>query len=1086
MVSLTIDSEKILAEDGATVLETAGKLGIKIPTLCYHKALAPYGACRLCVVEVVRRGRSRLVTACTMPVEKDIEVKTNPPRVQKARQLIMELLLARCPTSKELRDLAHELGVERSRFKVVNPDEKCILCGLCYRVCADLMKTAAIGVAYRGGRRLVTTPFAEPSETCMVCGACAHVCPTGMVDLRKISGRDPLPIPSEFDMGLAGRAASFIPFPQAVPNLPRIDPQACMYQLRRACQSCIKFCSAQAIDYHQVEQRGDIAVGAVVLAPGYELFDAAARQELGYGRYKNVLTSLEFERVLSASGPFRGKVVRPSDGAPPRRIAFIQCVGCREVDHNYCSSVCCMYATKEAIIAKEHEPDVECAVFYIDLRAFGKGFDAYYERAQKAGVRYIRCRPSSIKEVPASRNLKIKYEAEDGKITTEEFDLVVLSAGIRPSSSLGELARRFSVALTPDGFCRTDTFHPVETSRSGVFACGPFTEPKDIPETVMQASAAAARALAVLHDARGTQIRLKTYPPEKDVAGQEPRLGVFICHCGANIAGVVDVPSVVEYARTLPGVVHAENNLYTCSNDTQERIKKLIAQHDLNRVVVASCSPRTHEPLFRNTMREAGLNPYLFEMANIRDQCSWVHMHEPRLATRKARDLVRMAVAKSRLLEPLARKTLKVNKSALVIGGGVSGLVAARHVAEAGFEVYLVERDSELGGNLRRLRFLHDGVHPQDGLRRLIRQVTDDGRIHIRTGARIKAIEGFIGSFKTRLVSNGAVEEEIAHGAVIVATGAQEAKPSEYLYGKDARVLTQTELEEKWGQVPAGRVPGTTRRVVMIQCVGSREKDRAYCSRVCCAQAVKNALKIKEDDPAAAVAVLYRDVRTYGFREADYRRAREMGVVFLRYSETHKPRVEAANGALNVIVREPVLGKEISLPADLLVLSPAIVPDEGNKDLAQMLKVPLTQEGFFLEAHMKLRPVDFATDGVFVCGLAHSPKSLQESIAQAGAAAGRACTILSKDEIELEATLSEVVDENCDGCAYCIDPCPYKAITLLEYMFDGSVKKTVEVNESACKGCGVCQATCPKKGIFVRGFKLEQIAAQVVAALEVS
>ena len=1080
MVSLTIDSERILAEDGATILETAGKLGIKIPTLCYHRALAPYGACRLCVVEVVRRGRSRLITSCTMPVEKDIEVKTNSPPVQKARRLIMELLLARCPTSKELQDLAHELGVERSRFKTDNPDEKCILCGLCYRVCTDLMKVGAIGVAYRGGRRLVTTPFNQPSEACITCGACAFVCPTGTIDLRKISGRAPVPIPSEFDMGLTGRAANYIPFPQAVPNLPRLDPATCLYQLRRTCQSCVKFCNAQAIDYHQVEQRGDIKVGAIVLAPGYELFDAATKQELGYGRLQNVVTSLEFERVLSASGPFRGKVLRPSDRTTPKRIAFIQCVGSRDVDHNYCSSVCCMYATKEALIAKEHEPEVECTIFYIDMRAFGKGFDAYYERAQKAGVRYIRCRPSSIKEAPATKNLKIKYQAEDGAIKTEEFDLAVLAAGIRPVASVAELAKRFAVELDENGFCRTDTFHPVDTSRSGVFACGPFTEPKDIPETVMQASAAAARALAILREARGTQIRLKTYPPERDVAGQDSRIGVFVCHCGTNIAGVVDVPAVVEYVKTLPNVVYAENNLYTCSNDTQEKMKKLIAEHNLNRVVVASCSPRTHEPLFRNTMREGGLNPYLFEMANIRDQCSWVHMHEPQNATRKAKDLVRMAVAKSRLLDPLQRKTLKVNKSTLVIGGGVSGLVAAREIAEAGFVVHLVERDKELGGNLRRLRFLHDGARPEDGLRRLIRQVTDNARIRIHTGARITSVEGFVGSFKTQIAKNGsATEEEILHGAIVVATGARESKPAEYLYGKDPRVITQTELEEKWGQTPFSTV-------VMIQCVGSREKDRPYCSRVCCSQAVKNALKIKESNPQANVVILYRDVRTYGFREADYRRAREKGVIFLRYTEETKPRLEGRNGTLDVTLREPILGKELTIPAGLVVLSPAIVPDEGNKDLAQMLKVPLTQDGFFLEAHMKLRPVDFATDGIFVCGLAHSPKSLEEAIAQASAAAARACTILSKDEIELEATLSQVIDENCDGCAYCIDPCPYKAITLLDYVSDGSIKKTVEVDESACKGCGVCQATCPKKGIFVRGFKLEQIAAQVAAALEVS
>ncbi|MBM4079783.1 MAG: CoB--CoM heterodisulfide reductase iron-sulfur subunit A family protein, partial [Planctomycetes bacterium] len=579
-------------------------------------------------------------------------------------------------------------------------------------------------------------------------------------------------------------------------------------------------------------------------------------------------------------------------------------------------------------------------------------------------------------------------------------------------------------------------------------------------------------------DARGTQIRQKTFPPEIDVAGQPPRIGVFVCHCGTNIASVVNVPEVVEYVRTLPDVAYAENNLYTCSNDTQEKIKKIIVEQKLNRIVVASCTPRTHEPLFRNTLREAGLNPYLFEMANIREHCSWAHMHEPQKATRKAKDLVRMAVAKARLLEPLKRRSIPVTKSGLVIGGGASGLVAAFDLAEAGFDVHLVEKEKELGGNLRKLRFLTDGMAPLDGLSRLVRAVTHHPRIKVHTDTQVKAIDGFFGNFKTTLGQNGTTQE-VTHGVVIVATGAQEHTPTEYLYGQDQRVITQTQLED---QLASGKF--AAKNVVMIQCVGSREQDRPYCSRVCCAQAIKNALKIKEQNPDASVTVLYRDVRAYGFREALYRQAREKGVIFLRYDEKAKPKVEPHNGTLRVLTNEPVLRQDLLLAADLVALSPAIVPNPGNKEIAQMLKVPLNQEGFFLEAHMKLRPVDFATEGVFLCGLAHSPKALDESIAQASAAASRASTILSKDEIDLEANISEVVDENCDGCAYCVDPCTYKAITLLEYVRDGAIKKTVEVDESACKGCGVCQATCPKKGIFVRGFKLEQIAAQVAAALE--
>jgi heterodisulfide reductase subunit A len=565
-----------------------------------------------------------------------------------------------------------------------------------------------------------------------------------------------------------------------------------------------------------------------------------------------------------------------------------------------------------------------------------------------------------------------------------------------------------------------------------------------------------------------------------DVVGQAPRIGVFICHCGTNIAGYVDVPGVVEYARTLADVAYAENNLYTCSNDTQERIKEKIREHDLNRVVVASCSPRTHEPLFRNTCREAGLNPYLFEMANIRDQCSWVHMFEHEKATRKSMDLVRMAVAKARLLEPLRKGRVPVEKAALVIGGGLSGMVAALDLANQGFSVYLAEKDRELGGNLRRVRYLLTAEDPREGLDSLMEEVRKNKSIRLFMDAKIESVDGSIGNFKTKVSTNGDVHE-LRHGVVVVATGAGEYAPTEYLYGADPGVLTQLELEARL----AGESPASLpRAVVMIQCVGSRDAQRPYCSRVCCSEAIKNALRIKQLSPDTAVYVLFRDIRAYGFNETYYTRARQKGVVFVRYEEDRKPEVSRSGDRLEVSVHEPTMGREFSIDADWLVLSAATVPAESNKAVAQLLKVPLNQDGFFLEAHMKLRPVDFATDGVFVAGLAHSPKSIDESIIQAGAAAGRAGAILSRDHVELEASISCVLDNGCDGCAYCVEPCPFKAITLLEYMYEGAIKKIVEVNESICKGCGTCQATCPKGAVLVRGFRLDQIQAQVAAALE--
>jgi heterodisulfide reductase subunit A-like polyferredoxin len=854
------------------------------------------------------------------------------------------------------------------------------------------------------------------------------------------------------------------------------------------CHLCETACEANAIDYTQREQTIELNVGAVVLAPGYEIFDARLKKDLGYGRFPNVLTALEFERILSASGPYSGHVQRPFDRQQPKRIAFLQCVGSRDSDHDYCSSVCCMYATKEAIIAKEHLGEgLQCDIFFMDLRAFGKGFEQYYHRAQDLGVRYIRSRVPKIEEVPGTRNLIVNYLVEDDKKLSQEYDLVVLSVGMQPPKDVKVLAERFGVALNQFNFCGTSAFKPAESSREGIYVAGPFAEPKDIPETVMQASAAATQVLSLLREARGTLIAPKMYPPEKDVTGEEPRIGVFVCHCGTNIAGVVNVPDVVEYVKSLPNVVYAENNLYTCSNDTQDRIKEQIAEHNLNRVVVASCTPRTHEPLFRNTLAEAGLNPYLFEMANIRDQCSWVHMHEPEQATQKSKDLVRMALAKSRLLQPLHRQTVRVEKSALVIGGGLSGMTAALALARQGFDVYLVEREHELGGSLRHTYYLLNGENPQDELVRLREEIAQNSRIHLFTGAAIEKIEGTIGNFKTTIAADGATTE-VNHGVVIVATGAKQYQPKEYLCGEDDGVITQRDLEAFLAPglgLPTreGNQPPDT--VVMIQCVGSRDADHPYCSRVCCAEAIKNALKIKEVSPQTHVYVLYRDIRTYGFKESYYTKARQQGVVFVRYDEDRKPEVSRNSEKLYVAVYDQTLGMPIAISADLVVLSAGIHPHEDNKKIAQFLKVPLNSEGFFLEAHMKLRPVDFMTDGVFLCGLAHSPKTIEESILQAQAASARAASVLVQDSLELGANISQVIDESCDGCAYCVDTCPYKAITLLEYKWQGSIKKVVETADSTCKGCGCCQATCPKNGIFIRGFTLGQIEAQIHAALGV-
>ncbi len=1083
MPRLTINEAPVEVEEGSNLLTAIEKAGVKVPTLCHHKALTPYGACRLCVVEVHLPDRVPTVQAsCSYPALDGISVFTHTDRVARVRRIVAELLLARCPDAIAVRRVAAELGVHDTRITKKHDD--CIYCGLCVRMCQERMGRAAIGFSGRGPRKKLKPPFGKHNPVCWTCGACDFICPTGKRVSSLTTAARPLPIPNPHNLGLDQRPAVHILYPQAVPNKAAIDPAYCIHLKYDDCGICQEVCEAKAIRYDQLEQKHELKVGAIVLAPGYEIFDARLKPELGYGRFPNVITALEFERIMSASGPYAGRILRPGDQREPKRIAFIQCVGSRDADRDYCSSVCCMYATKEAILAKEHlGPDLACDIFFMDVRAYGKGFEQYFERAQALGVNYIRCRPPAVQEMPETGNLVVEYLVEGDRKTAREYDLVVLSVGILPPSAAQALAQTFDIQLDEFGFCRSSTFAPVESSRPGVYVAGPFTEPKDIPETVMQASGAAARVLSLLQEARGSLITPPVYPPERAVDGEKPRVGVFVCHCGSNIASVVNVPDVVMYARTLSDVVHAESNLYTCSNDTQEVIKDRIREHRLNRVIVASCTPRTHEPLFRNTLREAGLNPYLFEMANIRDQCSWVHMHQPEKATAKAKDLVRMAVAKARLLEPLQRRSVPVEKAALVIGGGLAGMTAALELASQGVPVYLVEKEPELGGNLRYIHYLLSGEQPQEELRRLVERVRAHDGIEVFTEARIESLDGSIGSFKTRIATNGG-SREVQHGVVILATGAVAYRPTEYRYGQDPRVLTQLELEARLaspGGWSASANGGPPRTVVMIQCVGSRDAERPYCSRVCCSEAIKNALRLKQEAPETHVYVLYRDIRTYGFRERYYTEARRRGVVFVRYDPARKPEVSPNGKGLRVEVFDQTLRLPIDITADLVVLSAGIVPTSGGEVVAQLLKVPRTSEGFFLEAHLKLRPVDFATDGVFLCGLAHSAKAIDETIAQAQAAAARAATVL-KDRIELEATISEVVPEKCDGCAYCVGPCPFHAITLIEYMRKGAVKKIVEVDETACKGCGCCQATCPKEGVFVRGFTLGQIAAQAEAA----
>jgi len=860
------------------------------------------------------------------------------------------------------------------------------------------------------------------------------------------------------------------------------------------CMECVRACKRNAIDHRQREEHVAVEVGAIILAPGYEVFDARIRTELGFGRHANVLTAPQFERMLSASGPTLGHVVRPSDRKPPRRIALIQCVGSRNATgrgHEYCSSVCCTYAVKQAMVAREHDPAIATTIFNMDMRTFGKDFDKYLDRARKSGIRFVHSAVAEVVEEPESGNLLLEYVGDGGagvppagshgqdahatagdRVQTEEFDLVVLSVGLEPPRQAFDLARAVGIELNEHGFAATAATNPLATSRGGVFTCGVFAGPKDIPESVTEASGAASCAAVLLAGGRGTRVEPRTYPPEEDTRGIEPRIGVFVCHCGINIASVVDVAAVVRYAAQLRDVVFAETNLYTCSQDTQDRLRQLIREHGLNRIVVASCSPRTHEPLFQETARQAGLNRHLVEMANIRDQCSWVHQSEPAPATDKAKDLVRMAVARARLAEPLEPQLFPVCQKALVIGGGLAGVTAALTIADAGFDVFLVEKQDRLGGNLLRLGVTVEGIEPHKLLADLEERVTHHERIRVFTETEIESVEGFVGNFKTTLHTHGQdAHATVEHGVAVIAIGGNESRPNEYLYGQDPRVVTQLDFEAELDRAPVGAL----NRIVMIQCVGSREAGHLYCSRVCCTAAVNNALRVKQINPNAEIYVLCRDVRTYGFYESAYRQAREQGVVFVRYDETEKPRVTNKNGRLRVVARDPILGRTLVLEPDRLVLGARIDPPGDGEALAQLFKVPRNEDGFFLEAHVKLRPVDFATEGVFVAGLAHGPKPIRATIAQARAAAGRAMTILVRDKCEAPATVSFVLSNRCMACGQCETLCAFGAISI------DAAKNTAVVNEALCKGCGACAASCRSNAIVVRGSSDAQIWTMIEA-----
>ena len=916
---------------------------------------------------------------------------------------------------------------------------------------------------------LLKKPRYVNADKCTGCTACVERCP--------------VKIPDPFNQELSLNKAVHIYFAQAVPLVTYID-DSCLFLKDKTCNICQAVCENDAIDFSQRPEKIKVKVGAIILSPGYETYNPLPRNDYGYGVFKNVVTSMDFERLLCSTGPHEGQILRPSDKKHPHKIAWIHCVGSRQVNpegaNSYCSAVCCSYTQKQVILAKDHLPDMHAKIFHNDIRSYGKDFERFYQRAQNLpDVHFVRSYVSVGSEDPVTGDVSIRYITADG-VVEEFFELVVLSVGLAPPKDAQRFSKVFGIELNHHGFCKVEPFNPLQTSRPGIFTSGAFQGPMDIPESVMGASGAGAQVANLLKSRRGQLSTDRVYPVEKDVSQDEAKIGVFVCRCGANIGSVVDVPDVAQYALGLPGVIHVEDSLFACATNTAQAISDTIRDKGLNRVVIAACTPRTLEPLFRDTLREAGVNQYYIDMANIREHCSWVHSKEKEAATAKSKDLVRMSVARVGILEPLDEFSLPVDKTALVIGGGVAGMISAHTLAEQGYETYLIEKASDLGGMANRLHYTLEGMDVQSFLKDLKKKVYRHPKIHAIMDALITHVDGYVGNFTTTVKSKARVRT-IKHGAAIIATGAAEYKPTEYLYGQSDKVMTLLEMEGKLAKQEEKLM--AAENVVMIQCVGCRNEDRNYCARVCCSGTMKNALKMKALKPEVEIYVLFRDIRTYGFREDYYLEASHQNVKFIRYEADDKPQLESVEQGgrsfIRVTAADPILGKKLELDADAIILAAAVIPAAGSAELGRMFKVPLSPDGFFQEAHAKLRPVDFAAEGVYLCGTAQYPKHLSETITQAYGAAGRALTLLSNDTVVASGAVCAVSARDCVSCGACISVCTYGAIS-----FEDTPRgKKAVVNAVLCKGDGLCVAKCPTAAISLSHYTDDEVFVQIDAAL---
>jgi heterodisulfide reductase subunit A len=909
---------------------------------------------------------------------------------------------------------------------------------------------------------LVTSPRFIDLDKCTACGECHKHFPEAV----------------RFTPGLDPRAPTCMRYPQATPYAFSIDMEKVA-----DIEALKKVCRAGAIKPDDAEQKTIVNAASVILSTGAELFDPASLDNFGGGRFKNVVTGLVYERIMSASGPFQGNLVRISDRKPPKKVAWIQCVGSRGInraDVPYCSSVCCMYALKEAIVTKERfGEEIETTVFFMDMRTFGKDYELYLNRARdEYGIRLVRSRPHSIVEDSKTGNLSITYALEEQALQkTEEFDMVVLSTGFRVPGSTVELAEKLGIELNIHNFAATDNFNPVKTSKPGVYVCGVIESPKDIPETMVQASAAASMAGAELPVCTDFMEDQEDLPPERDVSDEEPRIGVFVCDCGFEIGGVIDVDKLIEFAGTRRDVVVAKTVGYGCSSDSMAKIEESIKSNRLNRVVIGGCSPRTHETKFQDLLRRAGLNKHLVEIVNLRDQDTWAHMAQPEEALEKAFKLIQIGIGGVRKSRPLVDQTLPMNQNVLVVGGGVAGMTSALQLARQGRKVYLVERGPVLGGLAKSIRRTIEGEDVGAFVNQLIDDVMENENIQVLTRSIVVDHSGIPGLFRTGIQTGIRMNYmQLNHGVTILATGAMPNRPDEYGLGTSDDVMTQLELDAVIEDDPE-RIKAMD-QIVMIQCVGSREEGNPNCSRVCCQAAVKNALRIRSLNPDAQIFILYRDIRTYGFYEDYYREARNLGVKFIRFSLDNKPEVRVKDDKISIFAYDIILGRKIQIDADCLALSTGMVADdETTEDLSMMFHLSRTSDNYFLEDHVKLRPIDMSVRGVFIAGTSHSPKTIRESVTQALAVAGRAQTLLAKKEINLGAAVAKVDGTKCAACLICVRACPFGIPFINE---DGYS----QIDPAKCHGCGVCAADCPAKAIQLLSFEDDQILAKLDGLFE--